>query len=175
MTDENNNSSKYVIEPLDKRHKKSDFECGIEALDQYLKIQASQDIKKSVAVTYVLTPENSEEVLGYYTLSSIGIFAGELPEEIVRKLPRYPVLPGILLGRLARDNKSRGNGVGSHLLMDALKRSVAVANQIGIVAVIVDAKNNEAVAFYKGFGFIEFPDNNRRLFLPLSTIRQLDF
>ncbi len=173
MTDENN-SSKYIIEPLDKKHKKSEFECGIEALDQYLKTQASQDIKKNVAVTYVLTPENSEEVLGYYTISSIGIFTGELPDEIVRKLPRYPVLPGILLGRLARDKKSRGSGVGSYLLMDALKRSVSVSNQIGIVAVIVDAKNNEAVAFYKEFGFIEFPDNNRRLFLPLSIIKQLD-
>src|SRR3989338_1620800 len=76
---------------------------NIEALDHYLKMQASQDIKKNVAVTYILTSPDSEQILGYYTLSSIGIFSGELPEILVKKLPRYPILPGVLLGRLAVD------------------------------------------------------------------------
>jgi len=143
-------------------------------LDQYLKTQASQDIKKNVAVTYVLTPRDSELIMGYYTLSSIGIFPGELPEELVKRLPRYPVLPGVLLGRLARAKKFRGKDIGLYLLMDALKRSLAVANQIGIVAVIVDAKDEKAVAFYQDYGFMAFPDNDRRLFLPLSTIKKLD-
>jgi predicted GNAT family N-acyltransferase len=168
------NFSKYVITSLEKKHNKNDFNCGVDALDQYLKTQASQDIKKNVAVTYVLTSEDSELVMGYYTLSSIGIFPGELPEELVRKLPRYPVLPGVLLGRLARDKRFRGKDIGLYLLMDALKRSLAVANQIGIVAVIVDAKDEKAVAFYNDYGFIAFPDNDRRLFLTLSTIRKLD-
>ncbi len=173
MTDEKN-TSKYVIERLEKKHIKSEFKCGNDALDEYLKTQASQDIKKNVAVTYVLTSQDSEQVLGYYTLSSIGVFSGELPDEIIRKLPRYPVLPGILLGRLARDKQVQGDSMGSYLLIDALKRSLAVSNTIGIVAVIVDAKNEKAVAFYKNYGFIEFPDNNRRLFLPLSMIKKLD-
>lgn len=174
MTKKEINFSKYVVTSLEKKHDKNDFNCGVDALDQYLKTQASQDIKKNVAVTYVLTPQDSEQVAGYYTLSSIGIFPGELPEDLVKKLPRYPVLPGVLLGRLARDKKFRGKDIGLYLLMDALKRSVAVANQIGIVAVIVDAKDEKAVAFYKGYGFIVFPDNERRLFLMLSTVRKLD-
>ena len=166
--------SKYLIRRLEKKYDKSLFSCGIEALDQYLKTQANQDIKKNVGVSYVLTARNSSQILGYYTLSSIGIFPGELPEEITRKLPRYPVLPGILLGRLAVDENFQGNKIGELLLMDALKQSMIVSNHIGMVAVIVDAKNKTAVAFYKHYGFIEFPENNHRLFLPLSTIKQLD-
>src|SRR5579863_7484355 len=174
MTNVSETSSKYLIECLEKKHNKNDFKCGVEVLDLYLKTQASQDIKKNVGVTYAMTEKNSNQVMGYYTLSSIGIFPGELPDELVKRLPRYPVLPGVLLGRLARDEKFRGKDVGLYLLMDALKRSIAVANQIGIVAVIVDAKDEKAAAFYKNYGFIAFPDNNRRLFSPLSTIKKLD-
>jgi GNAT superfamily N-acetyltransferase len=173
MTDKSNASSKYVITHLEKKHNKSEFKCGIDALDQYLKTQASQDIKKNVGVTYVLTSQSLEQVLGYYTLSSMGIFSGELPEELIKKLPRYPVLPGVLLGRLAVDESFQGKKIGLYLLMDALKRSLTVSDQIGIVAIIVDAKNEKAVAFYKYYGFIELPDNSHRLFLPLSTIRKL--
>src|SRR5579864_1380169 len=103
MKDENAHSFIYVIAHLEKNHNKNIFSCGIEALDQYLKTQASQDIKKNVAVTYALTTQNSEQILGYYTLSSIGILPGDLPAQLVKKLPRYPVLPGVLLGRLAVD------------------------------------------------------------------------
>ena|SRR3990167_4718853 len=174
MTDQDNLTSKYVIVHLEKKYHKNEFKCGIEALDHYLKTQASQDIKKNVAVTYILTLPDSEQILGYYTLSSIGIFSGELPEVLVKKLPRYPILPGVLLGRLAVDKNFQGKNIGLFLLMDALKRSLAVSHQIGIVAVIVDAKNEKAVAFYKHYGFIELPDNIHRLFLPLSTIKQLD-
>jgi predicted GNAT family N-acyltransferase len=173
MTSNNNNSSKYQIAHLEKKHNKVEFKCGIGALDQYLKIQASQDSKKNVAVTYVLTEQDSEQILGYYTLSSIGIFSGELPAELIRKLPRYPVLPGVLLGRLAVDENFHGKKIGLYLLLDALKRSLAVSDQIGIVAVIVDAKNEKAKSFYKNYEFIELPDNSHRLFLPLSTIKKI--
>ena len=166
-------SSKYVVEHLDKKHNKNIFSCGTDALDHYLKTQASQDIKKNVAITYVLTKRGLEQILGFYTISSIGIFPGELPDDVAKKLPRYPVLPGILLGRLTVDEHVRGIKIGSFLLLDALKRSLAVSLQIGIVAVIVDAKNEAAVNFYKHFGFISFPENNHRLFLPLSIIKQL--
>lgn len=164
----------YVVTHLEKKHNKDPFKCGIEALDRYLKTQASQDTKKNVAVTYVLTAENSDQVLGYYTLSSMSIFPGELPDELAKKLPRYPILPGILLGRLAVDESHHGKKIGIYLLLDALKRSLAVSDQIGIVAIIVDAKNDNAVTFYKKYGFIELPDNRYRLFLPLNTIRKLD-
>lgn len=89
-------------------------------------------------------------------------------------MPRYPILPGILLGRLAVDENHHGKKIGIYLLLDALKRSLSVSDQIGIVAIIVDAKNDNAVTFYKKYGFIELPDNRYRLFLPLNTIRKLD-
>lgn len=173
MTETDLHLFKYVIERLDKIHDKNSFFCGVEALDQYLKTQASQAIKKNVAITYVLTQQGLKKILGFYTISSIGIFPGELPDDLTKKLPRYPVLPGILLGRLAVDEQCRGNKMGAFLLLDALKRSLAVSHQIGIVAVIVDAKDKEAVDFYKHFGFISFTENNHRLFLPLSVIKQL--
>jgi predicted GNAT family N-acyltransferase len=168
------NTKKYLIVSLDKMHDKSEFNCGTDVLNQYLKIQAAQDAKKNVSVTYVLTSSVSEKILGYYTLSSIGIFPGELPEETVRRLPRYPVLPGILLGRLAVDISCQGMSIGQYILIDALKRSLQVSNQIGIVAVIVDAKNERAISFYRHFGFIQLPENTHRLFLPISTIQKLD-
>lgn len=173
MIVENISSAKYVITHLEKKHNKNDFNCGIDALDVYLKTQANQDIKKNVAVSYVLTTHDKEQVLGYYTLSSIGIFPGELPDALIKKLPRYPVLPGVLLGRLAVDKNFQGNNIGLYLLMDALKRSLTVSEEIGIVAVIVDTKNEMAVEFYKKFGFIKLPDNRCRLFLPVSTIKKL--
>lgn len=171
MIDDN---KKYVIAPLEKKHNKHEFNCGIDPLNQYLKTQAGQDVKKNVAVTYVLTTPTSEKVLGYYTLSSIGIFPGELPDELIRRLPRYPILPGILLGRLAVDDSCQGMGIGLYILIDALKRSLIVSNQIGIVAVIVDAKDEKAATFYEHFGFIKLPENTHRLFLPISTIQKLD-
>lgn len=166
-------SSQYQIEQLDKKHNKEVFSCGTTALDQYLKIQAGQDIKKNVAITYILTQHNSSHIWGFYTISSIGIFPGELPYELAKKLPRYPVLPGILLGRLAVDQSMKGKKIGAFLLIDALKRSLAVSHQIGIVAVIVDAKDAISVSFYQHFGFIPFPENDHRLFLPMGTIKSL--
>ncbi|HSW93511.1 MAG TPA: GNAT family N-acetyltransferase [Gammaproteobacteria bacterium] len=171
MIDKNIN---YVISSLEKKHDKNKFKCGIDSLDQYLKTQAGQDIKKNVAVTYVLTTPHSTEILGYYTLSSLGIFPGELPDNLIKKLPRYPVLPGILIGRLAVDQNSQKKSIGSYLLIDAMKRSISVSNQIGVVAIVVDAKNDKAIGFYTHFGFTKLPENSRRLFLSLDTVKKLD-
>lgn len=174
MSNENKNIPKYVITRLEKKHNKDEFNCGIDILNDYLKIQARQDMKKNVAVSYVLTMSDSNCVLGYYTLSAIGIIPGELPKEIIKKLPRYPTLPGILIGRLARDKTFLGKEIGHYLLIDALKRSLNISTQLGSVAVIVDAKNEKAVKFYKNFGFFNFPDNHQRLFLPIDTIKKLN-
>jgi len=166
---------RYRIEHLEKKHNKDNFDCGVTTLDNYLKTQANQDIKKNVAVTYVLTEENALQVLGYYTISSIGIFPGDLPDAIAKKMPRYSMLPGVLLGRLAVDRHMQGNKIGVYLLMDALKRSITVSEQIGTVAVVVEAKDEQAVAFYKHFDFINLADNHKRLFLPLHTIKKITF
>lgn len=149
----------YRIEQLRKEHNKDLFSCGNAALDHYLKIQANQDIKRNIAITYVLTQQNSKHICGFYTISSIGIFPGELPHELIKKLPKYPILPGILLGRLAVTQSMQNKKIGALLLIDALKRSLAVSHQIGIIAIIVDAKDAIAVRFYKHFGFIHFSTN----------------
>lgn len=162
----------YIIEPLNK-HLRTDFSCGIEQLDRYIKTQAGQDLKKNVSVTYVLTEKNSHFVLGYYSISTIGIFPGELPDDLTKKLPKYPMLPGVLLARLAVDEKYKGNGFGSFLLVDALRRGLALSKQIGISAVIVEAKNEAAIEFYKHFGFIALIDNKSKLFMPLSSLKML--
>jgi GNAT superfamily N-acetyltransferase len=162
----------YVIEPLG-NHDRTEFSSGVPALDQYLKNHASQDIKKNIAVTYVLTENGKKDVYGYYSLSTVGIFPGELAADLIKKLPRYPMLPGVLLGRLAVDEKYKGQGFGSFLLVDALKRSIDVSKQIGIVAVVVEAKDDNAISFYKHFGFLGLPENKFKLFLPLKTLKTL--
>ncbi len=98
--------------------------------------------------------------------------ATALPADVAGRLPRYPTLPAILLGRLARDRRWRGQGVGELLLADALQRSLGISEQLGALFVIVDAKDDAARAFYERFGFRPFPDRPRGLFLPLTTLRQ---
>lgn len=108
---------------------------------------------------------------GYYTLSSTSIQLGELPEKTVRKLPRYPLLPATLLGRLAVDRRQQGKGYGRFLLADALYR--AARSEIASFAVIVDTKDDSARRFYERESFLPFPDQPMKLFRPIADIRQL--
>jgi len=112
-------------------------------------------------------------VIGYYTLSSYTINPGELPDEVARKLPRYPNLPATLIGRLAVDAQYHGKGFGGELLLDALKRCFATTSEVGSLAVVVEAENEKAIQFYQSYGFIRFPDHGDKLFLPMPTIRAL--
>lgn len=172
MSRENKKSS-YSIEPLGKYHDRAAFSCGKESLDRYIKEQASQDANRFYAATFVLVERGVRTVLGYYTLSSFGINLKELPEEIIKKLPRYPIVPATLLGRLAVDKNYRGKGLGELLLMDALHRALEQADEIGSAAVVVEAKDEEAIRFYKGYEFLPYADRPDRLFLPMKTIRKL--
>lgn len=119
--------------------------------------------------------DGDERIAGYYTLSSDNIRVDDLPAELVKrlKLPHYPFFGATLIGRLARDLVFKGQGVGELLLVDALKRSLAMSLNIASVAVIVDAKDDRAVAFYSGFGFTPFPESAKRLYLPMQTIAKL--
>jgi GNAT superfamily N-acetyltransferase len=165
-----------VIEPLGERHKKlrAAFSCGSALLDRYLKEQASQDARKRAAVPYVLVSQDNR-IAGYYTLSSDNFRLDDLPAELVKqlKLPRYPVLGATLIGRLARDLSFRGQGIGELLLADALKRALEASRLIASVAVVVDAKDDNAHRFYSDFGFIPFPETKSRLFMRMETIEQL--
>jgi GNAT superfamily N-acetyltransferase len=164
------------MEPLGEKHKhlRAAFSCGSEPLDRYLKEQASQDAKKRAAVPYVLVSED-DRIAGYYTLSSDNFRLDDLPDELVKqlKLPRYPVLGATLIGRLARDLSFKGQGIGEVLLADALKRALAASRNIAAVAVVVDAKDDNAYRFYRDSDFIPFPETKKRLFMRMETIEQL--
>lgn len=162
-----------TVEPLGQQHDRTSFHCGAEALDRYLKKQARQDAEKRVAAPFVAVKRPDTCVLGYYTLSASVLTLADLPDELVRKLPRYPQLPVTLLGRLAVDQSTKGQGLGEHLLLDALHRSLAHADQIAAMAVVVDAKDESAAAFYRHFGFLTLQAQPSRLFLPMRLVAQL--
>jgi predicted GNAT family N-acyltransferase len=163
---------KFYFEPLGTNHDRAAFSCGVPPLDKYLQTQASQDMKKSLAAVYVLTPDG-KTIAGFYTLSAYSVGLDKIPEEIAKKLTRMPEVPATLIGRLARSNAFSGQRIGESLLTDALKRSLANSKSVASWAVIVDAKDANVVAFYKKYGFIEIPTTSNRLFLPMETIAKL--
>lgn len=161
-------------ETLGRQHDRASFSCGVPELDTHLRERAMQDQKKRAAVCWVQSPsDNPAQILGYYTLSAYSVGLRDLPEEQSRKLPRYPDVPAALLGRLAVDSRSRGLRVGEHLLMDAMAKVLEQSAAIATYALVVDAKDARAAAFYSRYDFIAFPTNPLRLFLPTATIAQL--
>ena len=163
----------YRTDTLGTQHDRSGFTCGSEPLDTYLVTQAEQDTRKRVAATCVLCEGTSHTVLGFYTLSAISVDIGAWPEDVAKKLPRYPVVLATLLGRLAIDRQLQGRGAREHLLLDALHRSWQASRQVASVAVLVDAKNSRAVEFYTRYDFTPLVDSPIRLFLPMSVIERL--
>jgi len=163
---------RFVIEPFGDRHDRAAFSCGAEALDAYLRTQASQDLKKRAAATFVGTTDGTT-IAGYYTLSQYSVRLSDVPDAIAKKLAKYPHVPTTLLGRLARSNEFRGRGIGEILLMDALQRSLELSKQAASAGMIVDAKDDWAAAFYRKYGFLDLPKVDRRLFLPMGTIEKL--
>jgi len=162
----------FRVEPLRKEHGRAAFSCGSEALDHYLRRQASQDVHKRVAICFVLTPDG-RTVAGFYTLSQYSVDLEDLPREIAKRLPKYPQVPATLLGRLAISEKIKGQGLGEFLLLDALHRSLELSRQIASAAVVVDAKEEAAKRFYEHFDFLPLPATPSRLFLPMKTIEKL--
>lgn len=157
---------------LEAAHDRAGFSCGVPALDAYLKKQAGQDVKRRVAVAFVVTPDG-KTIAGYYTLSQYSVELGVLPEELAAKLPKYPLVPVTLIGRLAVSTEFRGQDLGELLLMDALHRCLGGSRQVASAAVVVDAKDERAAAFYKRYGFLALPKVAGRLFLPMATIEAL--
>ena len=151
---------------------KKDFSCGKEMLDNYLHFQASQDVKRKLCVVFVMFEDIT--IKGYYTLSNASVRAEWVPEAIKKKMPKsYEALPVTLLGRLAIDKKFKGQGLGSIILIDALKRSYEIATQsMGSIGVAVDPLDEEAMAFFEKFGFLNLPDSGK-MFLPMANIAQL--
>lgn len=158
------------VEALGSHHDRSGFESGVELLDRYFRTQAGQDARKNMAAPFVLMLRDGT-VAGYYTLSSTAVQLAELPSQIMRKLPRYPLVPATLLGRLAVDRRQQGRGYGRFLLADALHR--AALSEIASFAVIVDAKDDSARRFYERESFLPLLDQPMKLFRPMADIKQL--
>ncbi len=161
----------YSIAPLGAQHDRAAFSCGEPSLDSYLQRQASQDVRRDLAACYVLTRGDSATIIGYYTLSASSIELIGLPPELVKKSGRYPLVPAVLLGRLAVDQRFQGQGMSGLPLMDALRR--ALRTGVGVKLMIVDALNDSAARFYEHYDFRRFADQPMRLYLPLSAIRDL--
>ncbi len=166
-------SEKWLIKPLDNEHNRAKFSCGEPSLDRYLSYYAKQYLRRKVAAIFVYVNTDNNIISGYYTLSATNIPSDELPQEITKKLPRYPFQPATLLGRLAVNKGYQKQGIGEKLLLDALARSWQQSQQIGSIAVVVDVLNDSAAAFYQQYGFINFPDKKNKMFLPMKTIGKL--
>ena len=156
------------IEPLGREHDRAAVSCGEPDLDDWFRRRASQDDKRNVARVFVAV-DDALGVVGFYSLSSFTLSIQDLPEEIGRELPRYDALPAALIGRIARDKRARGRGVGELPLADPVRRIIGTGRSLAVFAIVVDAKNDGAAAFYRGFGFRAFPLRPGRLFLPTAT------
>ncbi|KAF0163935.1 MAG: GCN5-like N-acetyltransferase [Rhodocyclaceae bacterium] len=156
--------------PLDpERHDRAGFFCGVPALDDYLHRFAVQHIRKGVTTVHVLVDDAAPaDILGYYTLSAAEVDSVELRPGERKRLPRYPV-PCFRLGRLACRADRRGMGLGKLLLAGAVERCLRAKQQVAAYALIVDAKNDAAAAFYRHYGFVNFAGNSSMLYLPLGN------
>ena len=163
---------RFTISILNKTHNRKGFECEEQSLTDYIQKQVSQDVKKRLAICFVATDQD-QNVIGYYTLTSESLGRDQIPEKYLKKVPKNYNAPVILLGRLARDRKQKGSGLGEYLLLDALFRAFTLSEEsVGAMAVIVDPINEYAVNFYKKYGFDQLPDSEK-MFLPMNTIKQL--
>lgn len=152
---------------LDAKHERTSFDCGTEPLNRYLREQATQDIRRRIAACFVALADG-DRIAAYYTLASASLLLSDLPASMSKKLPRYPTVPTVRMGRLAVDQDFKGQGLGGALLADALTR--AARAEIAAYALMVDAKDETATTFYQHHGFIPLPDASRTLFLPLASV-----
>lgn len=167
------NQNITMIELLDKKHNRNNFDCGKELLNNYIKNQAGQDLKRKLSACFVFAEKETNCIQGYYTLSNNSIPLSSFPEQIKRKLPQsYNSIPTTLLGRLAIDKNCQGKGLGKILIIDALKRSYDISKEIGSFAVVVDPIDKEAELFYKKYDFLKLPDSGK-MFIAIRTLKDL--
>ncbi len=161
----------FHLEPLGAEHERSIFRCGDDALDRYFQTQVTQDIRRHIANCFVAVENSTSNIAAYYTISAASIPLVDLPPEETRRLPRYPTVPAVRIGRLAVDQRFQGRGLGAALLADAAARSLKAGP--AAFTLLVDAKSDQAVAFYLRFGFRILASHPRALFLPLATAQKL--
>jgi GNAT superfamily N-acetyltransferase len=163
----------WRIEPLDRHHDRAQFECGEPALDEYLARYARQNQESGVARTFVaVNAATPNQIEGYYSLAVGAIDRANLSAEAARRFPNFP-LPIVRLARLAVDRHHQGKGLGNELLMDALFRSLRVAEDVGVAGIVIDAKHERAKAFYARYEFDALPDRPLTLWLQIPALRNL--
>lgn len=162
-------SGPYTIEVLGPAHGRAGFSSGVEVLDRYFQKQVTQDVRRRARACFVVLEVATTTVAGFYTLAAAGVPLADLPEaeDLVKRLPRYPMVPVARLGRLAVDQAHRGKKLGAALRWDAITR--AVRSEVAVFALVVDAKDEQAEAFYRHHGFITFGSLPRQLGLSLTT------
>lgn len=157
----------FRVALLDAAHNRAAFNSGSAPLDRYFQQQVSQDVRRRVAACFVaLTSE--QRIAGFYTLAAASVLLNDLPSGTDKKLPRYPTVPAVRMGRLAVDQEFKGLGLGGALLADAMAR--AANSEIAAYAMVVDAKDKKAADFYQHHGFIPMPNSPLTLFLPIATV-----
>ncbi len=156
----------FVVEALGGSHDRRGFTCGVEALDRYFREQVSQDIRRRITSCFVAV-DPAGGIAGYYTFAATSIPMTQLAPDEARRLPRYPLLPAVLIGRLAVALPYAGQGLGGTLLADALMR--AARAEPAIFAMIVDAKDDAAGRFYAHHGFRRFESRPLSLYLPIAA------
>jgi ribosomal protein S18 acetylase RimI-like enzyme len=158
----------YRVEALS-AHDRTRFSCGEPTLDDYFQTRISQDVRRDLTHAFVAIETTTQAVAGFYTLSAATVRLDLLPENLSRRLPRYPAAPAALIGRLAVDTAHQGARLGNLLMLDAIAR--AVRSDLGVFAILVDPKNDRARAFYERLGFAPLL-GDARLFLTASTARK---
>ena len=160
-----------MIELLTREHNRKNFDCGVPALNNYLQKQAMQHAKSGISRTFVLAGDKNN-IQAFYSLSMGSLDKHLLPQKLQKKFPHHP-LPIVRLGRLAVDTKYQGQGLGKQLLAHALQKCYLLSNEIGMVAVVIDAKDQLAKDFYLQFEFDSLPDHELTLWLPVAALRGL--
>ncbi|HIF5960611.1 TPA: GNAT family N-acetyltransferase [Vibrio parahaemolyticus] len=161
------------IVPLDKKtHDRNAFDCGEPALNNFLKTTSAQHNNKSLSRTFVLTSDaNPEQIKGFYSLAVCTIELDQLPPDIAKKYPSE--VHCALLGRLATNKSYQRQGLGSVLLIDAVRKSVEASKLVPTPMIIVDAKNVDVKEWYESFGFTPFPVMKNRLFMTMATAQTM--
>ncbi len=162
------NEPTFVIEPLAPKHDRSKFSCGAEPLDRYFHQQVTQEVRRRIAHCFVMVEKATGVIAGFYTISATSLLLTELPEPQAKRLPRYPIVPAALLGRLAVATTRQGRHLGVSLVADAAER--AARAELAAFAIVVDPKDDAARRFYAQFGFSELFGNERRLYVPIESI-----
>jgi len=152
-------------------HQVESFDCGKESLDQYLRRFALTNTAAGTARTYVTTSDEERVVVGYYSLAAGSVQKAGVPERVAKGVPNHPI-PVVLLAWLAVDRRFQGKGVGKGLMRDALVRALAAAEVVGVRAVLVHAKDEDAVKFYSQFGFNPSPTDPLHLMLLIKDLRR---